>query len=400
MECQGRLRNLLPGFPRARLNFFRPIEKAIFLRRPNRFTLVCRQNGKDVQTYLPNPGRMWELLLPGATVYLERTPSTKGKINNKMPYTAVAIQKEDCPVMVHTHRANDLARDLIEKDLIPGLEGAKIVRREIKEGRSRFDFLLQTGKGEIFLEVKSCTLFGRQVAMFPDAVTTRGKRHIEELAGLAKRGTAGAVLFLIFWPRAKVFMPEYHTDLEFARALLAAREKISIIPLAVELQDDLSLTSRIRLLQIPWDIVAREAKDRGIYILVLKLAEGANLEIGKLGKIRFQKGYYLYVGSARRNLSQRIQRHRRMRKRLFWHVDFLRANAEFHLALPIRTQDVLECEMARAIKNISDWEVPHFGSSDCSCASHLYGMVKDPLQSPKFISLLQYYRMDRLTPLH
>jgi len=339
---------------------------------------------------------MWELLLPGATVYLERSPSTKGKIKDKMLYTAVAIQREDRPVMVHTHRTNDLANDLIGKNLIPGLEGTKVVRREIKKGRSRFDFLLQRGKEEILLEVKSCTLFGRNVAMFPDAVTTRGKRHIEELASLARRGAAGAVLFLIYWPRAKFFLPEYHTDLEFARALLAAREKISIIPLAVELQDDLSLTSRTRLLQIPWNIVERESRDRGSYILILKLPKEASLEVGKLGEIRFRKGYYLYIGSARRNLSRRIQRHRRMRKRLFWHVDFLRAIAEFHFALPIRTQDVLECEMARAIKDISDWEVPRFGSSDCSCPSHLYGMAKDPLQSAEFISLLQYYRMDRL----
>jgi len=142
--------------------------------------------------------------------------------------------------------------------------------------------------------------------------------------------------------------------------------------------------------------VKREARDRGIYILILKLPKQASLEVGKLGKIKFRKGYYLYIGSAKRNLSRRIQRHRRIRKRLFWHVDFLRAIAEFHFALPIRTQDVLECEVALAVKDISDWEVPRFGSSDCSCASHLYGMLKDPLQSPQFISLLQYYRMDRL----
>lgn len=368
------------------------MNKATFLGRPNRFTLVCRLRGKVVRAYLPNPGRMWELLLPGATLYLERVPSA----SDKMPYTAVAVQKEDQPVMVHTHRTNDLANDLIEKSLIPGLEGAEVVQREIKKGRSRFDFLLRRGKEEIFLEVKSCTLFGKKIAMFPDAVTVRGKRHVEELAGLSKRGAAGAVLFLVFWPRAKFFMPEYHTDLEFARALLAARKKISIIPLAVELQADLSLTSRVQILDVPWKIVEKEAKDSGSYILILRLPEESDIQIGSLGEIKFRKGYYLYVGSARRNLSSRIERHHRMRKRLFWHVDFLRAVAAFHLALPIRTQDVLECEIARAVKETAEWEIPGFGSSDCSCSSHLYGMVKDPLQSSEFISLLQYYRMDRL----
>jgi len=123
---------------------------------------------------------------------------------------------------------------------------------------------------------------------------------------------------------------------------------------------------------------------------------GRMWELLLLGEIRFPKGYYLYVGSARRNLSSRIERHRRMRKKLFWHVDFLRAMAEFHTAVPIRTQDVLECKIAQAVKKIAEWEIPGFGSSDCFCSSHLYGMVKDPLQSARFISLLQYYRMDRL----
>jgi sugar fermentation stimulation protein A len=335
---------------------------------------------------------MWELLLPGATVHLERNPSA----GDQMPYTAVAVQKEGHPVMVHTLRTNDMANHLIRKGLVPGLEGAKVIQREVQQGRSRFDFLLRRGKEEIFLEVKSCTLFGKKLAMFPDAVTARGRRHIEELVDLSKRGSSAAVLFLVFSPQAKFFMPEYHTDLEFARALLAAKEKISIIPLAVELRPDLSLTSRVRILEIPWNIVKKEARESGSYILILRLREESTIAIGGLGEIRFRKGYYLYVGSARRNLSPCVERHRRMRKRLFWHVDFLCAVAEFHFAVPIRTQDVLECAIARAVSEIAEWEIPGFGSSDCLCSSHLYGMAKDPLQSAAFISLLQYYRMDRL----
>jgi sugar fermentation stimulation protein A len=335
---------------------------------------------------------MWELLLPGATLYLERNPS----VGNKMPYTAVAVQKEGRPVMVHTLRTNDLADALIRKGLIPGLEGAKVIQREIKQGRSRFDFLLRRGKEEIFLEVKSCTLFGKKLAMFPDALTARGKKHVEELAHLSEKGSSGAVLFLVFSPRARFFMPEYHTDLEFARTLLAAREKISILPLGVELRADLSLTSRVRVLEVPWDIVQKEAKDSGSYIVILRLRESSTISIGGLGDIRFRKGYYLYVGSARKNLSSRVERHRRRRKKLFWHIDFLRAVAEFHYAVPFRTQDILECAIARAVSEIAAWEIPRFGSSDCLCSSHLYGMEKDPLQSPAFISLLQYYRMDRL----
>jgi sugar fermentation stimulation protein A len=367
-------------------------EMASFIERPNRFTLVCRLNGKDVKAFLPNPGRLWELLLPEAAVYLETSQSP----TSKMPYVAVAIQKEDHPVMVHTHRTNDLANYLIQNALVPGLEGSEVIKREVTRGRSRFDFLLRKGKTEIVLEVKSCTLFGKRIAMFPDAVTSRGKRHIEELAALPKSGTTGAVLFLIYWPQAEFFVPEYHTDLEFTRALLASREKISLIPLAVELREDLSLTSRVRILKVPWNIVEKEAEDRGSYILILRLPQEVRKGIGNIGEVRFREGYYLYVGSARRNLSKRIERHRRIRKRHFWHIDFLRATAEFHSALPIRTENLIECEIARAVKGIAEWEIPRFGSSDCSCSSHLHGMSHDPLKSAKFIALLQYFRMDRL----
>jgi sugar fermentation stimulation protein A len=374
------------------LKFFGPTQKATYLDRPNRFTLVCRLNGKKVKAFLPNPGRLWELLLPGVTVYLEKASNQ----DRKLHYTVVAIQRENHPVMVHTHRTNDLVDHLLRKRLIPGLEDAKVVRREVKHGRSRFDFLLERKRKEIFLEVKSCTLFGRRVAMFPDAVTARGKRHVEELVELSTARKSGAVVFLICWPKAEFFMPEYHTDLQFSRTLLSAKDKISIIPLAVEMGEDLSLASRVRTLEIPWGLVEREAENRGSYILILRLPARKNIEIGKLGRLQFKAGYYLYAGSAQKSLTQRLERHRRERKNLFWHVDYLRAQAEFHWALPIRTGDDLECELASALRKIAGWEVPGFGSSDCSCDSHLFGMTKDPLHSPEFIALLQYFRMDRL----
>ena len=373
-------------------SFFKPITEATFLKRPNRFTLVCRLNGRKVTAFLPNPGRLWELLLPGAVVYLEKASGEK----TVLPYTVVAIERAGRPVMVHTHRTNDLVEELLRKGSVPGLEGAEIVRREVPYGRSRFDFLLARGKEEILLEVKSCTLFGDRAAMFPDAVTVRGRRHVEELAKLSGNGKRGAVLFLICWPNADFFIPDYHTDLGFSRALLSAREKIMILPVAVEMREDFTLAKRVRVLPIPWDLVAKEAEDRGSYILVLKLPAARTANIGKLGKIRFRPGYYLYAGSARKSLSQRLNRHRRERKNLFWHVDYLRAEAEFHCALPIRTADDLECELASALGKFADWEIPSFGSSDCSCNSHLFGMSEDPLRSPQFIAFLQYFRADRL----
>jgi len=374
------------------LNFFGPTEKATFIKRPNRFVVVCKLNGKTITAFLPNPGRLWELMLPGAVLYLEKSLQP----GRKLPYTVVAIEREGRPVMAHTHRTNDLVEHLLRKGIIPGLEGAEITKREIRHGNSRFDFLLKRGEEEIYLEVKSCTLFGRQVAMFPDAVTARGKKHLEELAELRDRGKSGAVVFFIGWPRANYFLPDYHTDLEFSKTLLAAKDRVSFLPVGLELNPDLSLTSKVRLLRIPWDIIEKEAEDRGSYILILKLPAGRKLNIGKLGRIAFKGGYYLYAGSAQKNLTQRLERHKREGKKLFWHIDYLRTHADFQLGLPVRASDPLECELARALKRISGWEVPRFGCSDCSCSSHLFGMSEDPINTPEFISVLQYFRMDRL----
>jgi len=374
------------------LNLFQPTVEATFLERPNRFTLICRLHNRRVNAFLPNPGRMWELLLPGVTVFLEKAYNPE----NKMPYTCIAVEREGHPVVVHTMRTNDLTQVLLEKSLIPGLEGVNIIRREAQHHRSRFDFLLSRGKEEIFLEVKSCTLFGKKIAMFPDAITARGKRHLEELAQLPQEGKKGAILFLIGWPHAEYFMPDFHTDLEFSKAFLKARRNVEIYPAAIEFDHDLSLRTNVRLLKVPWNIIRKEAEDRGSYIIVLRLDQKANIEIGKLGKVNFPKGYYLYVGSAMKNLTRRIERHRRILKNKFWHIDYLREQSTFCTAIPIRSSNDWECEIAKSARKIADWQIESFGCSDCSCSSHLFGMTGDPLQSRPFISLLQYFRMDRM----
>ena len=84
------------------MKLFGPTEKAIFLRRPNRFVLICNLNGKVIKAFLPNPGRLWELLLPQAVLYLEKSSQP----DRKLPYTVVAVEREGHPVMAHTHRTN------------------------------------------------------------------------------------------------------------------------------------------------------------------------------------------------------------------------------------------------------------------------------------------------------
>jgi sugar fermentation stimulation protein A len=375
------------------LRFFGSIEKGTFLSRPNRFVIACNLGGRIVKAFLPNPGRLKELLLPGATLYLEEVKDE----NRDLPFTAVAVEREGERVVLHTHRTNDVARYLIETDSVPGLEGYEVIKNEVPVGHSRFDFLLKKGRKSLFLEVKSCTLFSGRMAMFPDAVTARGTRHLRDLARLADSGTACAVLFVIHWSRAECFLPDFHTDFEFARTMLDVRDKVSFFPMAVRWNKDLSLkASESRLLKLPFHILESELADRGSYLLILRLASEARLKVGGLGKLDFNRGYYVYVGSAMKNLTRRIERHRRLRKNFHWHIDYLRDSSEFLAALPVRSEDDMECEIAAKMEDIADWAVPGFGSSDCSCPSHLFGFETHPLNLAPFHHLLQHFRMERL----
>ncbi len=374
------------------LRLFEGISTASFLSRPNRFTVRCEQEGRVIRAFLPNPGRLLELLLPGCRLYLVEE---KGIQTRKTDHTVVAVERADQPIMLHTHRTNDVARYLLEQGKVPGLEETKVIASEVKVGSNRFDFLLEHGREKILLEVKSCTLFGNCVAMFPDAVTKRGARHLRELAVFANKDTRGAVLFVIHWPHARVFMPDYHTDLAFARTLLEVRHKVQIVPVSVGWRSDLSLSGESRLLRIPWDYIEQESKDGGSYLLILHLRRSRRLSIGRLGRILFPPGYYIYVGSAMKGLDGRIKRHRRLRKRPHWHIDALRAVTEFRSALPIRSSDHLECEIGKALTKIGEWEIPGFGSTDCACQTHLFGFTRDPLNLRGFHDLLQHFRMNR-----
>jgi sugar fermentation stimulation protein A len=377
----------------ASVKLFENILPATFLSRPNRFVLECSLEGRNIRAYLPNPGRLWELLFPGTTIYLTKFPPDSER---KLKYLCVAVDRDGMPIMLHTHHTNTVAAHLIRNDRVPGLEGAEIVQAEYRIGQSRFDFLLQRDGKKILLEVKSCTLVRDTLAMFPDAVSARATKHIEELAHLSTEGYGAAVLFVVHWPEARWFMPEHHTDLEFSRALYEVSHRVMVRAVAVGWNRDLSLGSSTRELAIPWDLVDRESQDRGCYIIVLRLSRDKKIGIGSLGEVKFRKGFYCYVGSAMKDLTKRIERHRRLIKKHHWHIDYLREQAEFVAAIPIRASADLECELAESLAKIADWNVPGFGSSDCRCPTHLFAMQDDPVHTPEFSTLLLYYRMGRL----
>ncbi len=376
-------------------SWFETIHSGVFRRRLNRFAVVCDVNGRAIQAHLPNSGKLLELLIPGRRLYLAKAAASALR---KTRYTAIAVDKGGRPVFLHTHLTNRVAADLLARKEIPGLEPYRVVRPEVSIGKSRFDFLLEGREGQMLLEVKSCTLFGKRIAMFPDAVTARGRRHLEELARLSRGGLRAGVLFIVHSASVRFFLPDYHTDPDFSRTLHTLRDELFIRAVGVGWRQNITLQSKVHSLEIPWNLFEQESPDRGCYILLLRLGRARRLRIGKLGDVRFPRGYYLYVGSGMRNLSQRIRRHRHRRKRFFWHIDYLREAADFIAAFPVRTATPIECEMAAAVREMADWSIPRFGASDCTCTTHLFGTANHPLHTAQFPALLQRFRIDRLPP--
>ncbi len=354
--------------------------RARFIERLNRFSVLCEIEGTIQKAYLPNPGRLWELLLPGTTLYVEARDTR---------WTVWAAEKNGHVVMLHTHYTNRVVQDLLKKGMIGSLRGLRPVKSEVTFGHSRFDLLLADRQREFPLEVKSCTLFRDTLAMFPDAVSRRALRHIETLATVG-----GGVLFLVHNPRARAFLPEFHTDPEFAQALYHLRHQIIITAVAVKWNKDLSYTVQDEL-TIPWHIYETHGQDRGGYFLILELSEEHTLEVGTLGRVFFPCGFYIYVGSAMVALSKRLARHLRRPKTKHWHIDYLTAVASKIRPVPVRSAEPIECAMAEAVQ--AHFKVIEgFGATDCRCPGHLFYSPEDPLKRPEFVDIVMEFRIGRL----
>jgi sugar fermentation stimulation protein A len=164
---------------------------------------MARVEGAVQRVHVPDPGRLSELLFPGARVLLRRAPRSARR---KTAWTLMAAgdPNGDGWVLTNTFLHRPLAEELLR--LPDGPFGSrKRVRAEVNVGGSRLDFLL-TGPAGLrrFVEVKGCTLVRGGVGLFPDSPTVRGRRHMDELRRLAGTGAEASVLFLLFGSAALV----------------------------------------------------------------------------------------------------------------------------------------------------------------------------------------------------
>lgn len=121
---------------------------------------------------------------------------------------------------------------------------------------------------------------------------------------------------------------------------------------------------------------------KGAYLLIIKSSKKQRIKIGSLGTLLFDKGFYIYVGSAMNSLEARIARHARKNKKLFWHIDYLLSHAKIVRIFIKPSNKKQECNIAKIIaKNFSS--IPRFGCSDCKCNSHLFFSKTNPSRKIK-----------------
>ena len=210
----------------------------IFLARPNRFIAHVQIDGQTEVVHVKNTGRCRELLVPGCTVYCQRShnPSRKTK------FDLIAVRKGDRLINMDSQAPNRAAGEWLASGGLGEISG---LRAEVKQGDSRFDFAFEKDGKRCFLEVKGCTLEEDGVCAFPDAPTERGAKHIRGLTEAARAGYGAYILFVIQMSDVKYIRPHDETDPEFGRALReAAQNGVHILAMDCAITPD---TMDIRL---------------------------------------------------------------------------------------------------------------------------------------------------------
>ena len=199
---------------------YKTVRTGCFLSRPNRFIAHVDVDGVDTVCHVKNTGRCKELLTPNCTVILEQADNPA----RKTPYDLIAVYKGDRLVNMDSQAPNAVAADYLAARFPDA-----VIRREVTYGDSRFDFHVQNGEEEWFVEVKGCTLEVDNIGYFPDAPTQRGVKHIQHLMRAVSEGYRAAVLFIIQMEGIAAIRPNDSTHPAFGDALRqAAAEGVEV----------------------------------------------------------------------------------------------------------------------------------------------------------------------------
>ena len=197
-----------------------PLINAVFIERPNRFITIIEIGGEKYKSHLPDPGRLKELLIPGASLLVRPAPENKER---STAFTTIMVNLKGQWISLVSTLPNQFVKYSFQKNRIPIFQKYKLVRPEVTIRNHRFDFLLSNKSGKnFFLEVKSVTFVEDGIAKFPDAVTTRGMNHAKTLTDLVKEGEFAGILFVCQRPDATLFEPMWDRDPMFSNVLFNA----------------------------------------------------------------------------------------------------------------------------------------------------------------------------------
>ncbi|MDR5659034.1 DNA/RNA nuclease SfsA [Serpentinicella sp. ANB-PHB4] len=216
-----------------------------FVKRINRFIAHVQINSKIEVVHVMNTGRLKELLTLDADVMLSYEPSAK----RKTAYDLRMVKKDGAWISIDSQLPNKIVEEGLRLNTIKELAGYNDIKRECTYRKSRFDFKISKQDKHCFIEVKGVTLEKNGWGYFPDAPTTRGQKHIEEMIEAVKEGYRGVILFLIQHPHIKGFSPNKEMDPHFSSTLIKAQsEGVELLAYGCKVAiDEISISNKVAI---------------------------------------------------------------------------------------------------------------------------------------------------------
>ncbi|MGE4560241.1 MAG: DNA/RNA nuclease SfsA [Desulfobulbus sp.] len=206
---------------------------ATLIKRYKRFLAdVTLADGSEMTVHCPNSGSMRGCSTPGSPVVISRSDNPK----RKYAWSLEMVREQGVWIGIHTGRTNHLVHEALEQGIINDFGAITRITPEVRVSpRSRLDFLIEGNRSTTYLEVKNCSLAEQGIAYFPDAVTSRGTKHLHDLVQLAGAGFGAAMLFCIQRSDATVCKPAAHIDPVYAETVAwAAGQGVRIVAYQAE----------------------------------------------------------------------------------------------------------------------------------------------------------------------
>jgi sugar fermentation stimulation protein A len=214
-----------------------------FISRPNRFIAEVEIGGNIEICHVKNTGRCRELLLPNAKVILKKSDNPK----RSTKYDLIAVYKNEKLINIDSNAPNKVFLEYLKSGNY--INNITYIKPEKTYGKSRFDFYVETDNRKIFIEVKGVTLEKNGIALFPDAPTERGVKHVNELTECLAEGFEAQILFIVQMSGVKYFTPNIATHPEFGEVLNKAEKSgVKIVAFECDVaENDLTITESVAI---------------------------------------------------------------------------------------------------------------------------------------------------------